>query len=114
MKKIFLTAFLITISMASINAQQISRKVQLAILFDTSNSMDGLIDQAKTRIWSIVNEVSGLTFQGQTPKIEIAIYQYGNDGLEASQNYIQQVIDLTSDLDVISQRLFGLRTNGGS
>lgn len=100
--------------MISINAQQISRKVQLAILFDTSNSMDGLIDQAKTRIWSIVNEVSSLTYQGQTPKLEIAIYQYGNDGLEASQNYIQQVIDLTSDLDVISQRLFGLRTNGGS
>lgn len=114
MKKIFLTAFLISISMISINAQQISRKVQLAILFDTSNSMDGLIDQAKTRIWSIVNEVSSLTYQGQTPKLEIAIYQYGNDGLEASQNYIQQVIDLTSDLDVISQRLFGLRTNGGS
>ncbi len=30
--------------------------VQLAILLDTSNSMDGLIDQAKTQLWNVVNE----------------------------------------------------------
>ena len=30
-------------------------KVQLAILLDTSGSMDGLIEQAKTQLWSIVN-----------------------------------------------------------
>src|SRR5205823_3642790 len=30
--------------------------VQLAILLDTSNSMDGLIAQAKTQLWNIVNE----------------------------------------------------------
>ncbi len=95
-------------------AQPSNRKVQLAILFDTSNSMDGLIDQAKTRIWSIINEVSTLRYQGETPIIEIAIYQYGNDGLEASQGYIQQVTPLTSDLDLISKRLFALTTNGGS
>ena len=112
MKKLFLTTVLVAITSLSLFAQQ--RKVQLAILFDTSNSMDGLIDQAKSRIWSIVNEVSTLKYNGNTPDIEIAIYQYGNDGLEASQNYIQQVVGLTSDLDLISQRLFGLRTNGGS
>jgi len=28
--------------------------VQLALLLDTSNSMDGLIDQAKTQLWKIV------------------------------------------------------------
>ena len=95
-------------------AQNSTRKVQLAILFDTSNSMDGLIDQAKTRIWNIVNEVSTLTFHGETPTIEIAIYQYGNDRLESSQGYIQQVTGLTTDLDLISQRLFALTTNGGS
>jgi hypothetical protein len=30
--------------------------VQIGILLDTSNSMDGLIAQAKTELWSIVNE----------------------------------------------------------
>ena len=28
--------------------------VQIAILLDTSNSMDGLIGQAKTQLWNIV------------------------------------------------------------
>ena len=30
--------------------------IQLAILLDTSNSMDGLINQAKSELWTIVNE----------------------------------------------------------
>lgn len=90
------------------------RKVQVAILFDTSNSMDGLIDQAKSRIWNIVNEVSGLTYNGQTPSIEFALYHYGNDGLSSANNYIEQLLDMTSDLDVVSQKLFALKTNGGS
>ena len=30
----------------------------LALLLDTSNSMDGLIDQAKSQLWKIVNELA--------------------------------------------------------
>jgi uncharacterized protein YcfL len=113
MKNITLTliSFLLVLSAM---AQPNPRKVQVAILFDTSNSMDGLIDQAKSRIWNIVNEVSGLTYNGQTPTIEFALYHYGNDGLSATTNYIEQLLDLTSDLDVVSQKLFALKTNGGS
>lgn len=97
-----------------INPNQSQRKIQVAILFDTSNSMDGLIDQAKSRIWAIVNDLTGLKHQGQTPTIEIALYDYGNSGLSAESNYVRKQIDLTTDLDVISEKLFGLRTNGGS
>ena len=32
--------------------------VQVAILLDTSNSMDGLIEQAKTQLWRVVNELA--------------------------------------------------------
>lgn len=92
-------------------AQQ--RKVQVAILFDTSGSMDGLIDQAKTRIWNIVNEVSTLQYEGQSPLIEFALYHYGNDGI-SNTNYVQQILPLSSDLDTLSQELFALTTNGGS
>lgn len=90
------------------------RKVQVAILFDTSNSMDGLIDQAKSRIWSIVNEISTLSYNGYRPSLEIALYHYGNDNLSHTGNYIEQLLSLTGDLDAVSQKLFGLRTNGGS
>ena len=90
------------------------RKVQVSVLFDTSGSMDGLIDQAKARIWNIVNEISTLHYEGRSPVLEFALYRYGNDGLSATSSYIEQLLDLTSDMDVISQKLFALTTNGGS
>ena len=90
------------------------RKVQVSILFDTSGSMDGLIDQAKSRIWNIVNEISSLQYEGKSPELEFALYRYGNDGLSSASNYIEQLLDLTSDMDAISQKLFALTTNGGS
>lgn len=89
-------------------------KIQVALLLDTSNSMDGLIDQAKSRIWEIVNTLTTLKYQGITPEIEIALYEYGNDGLDAGNGYIRQVTPLTKDLDLISEKLFALKTNGGS
>jgi hypothetical protein len=33
-------------------------RVQIALLLDTSNSMDGLIDQARSQLWRVVNERS--------------------------------------------------------
>ena len=89
-------------------------KIQVALLLDTSNSMDGLIDQAKSRLWNIVNTLTTLKYSGKTPDIEIALYEYGNDGLAQQSNYIRQVTPLTTDLDLISEKLFALRTNGGN
>ena len=91
-----------------------STKIQVALLLDTSNSMDGLIEQAKSRLWNIVNTLTTLKYQGKTPDIEIGLYEYGNDGLSPQSNYIRQVTALTTDLDLISEKLFSLRTNGGS
>lgn len=88
-------------------------KVQVALLLDTSNSMDGLIEQAKSRLWNIVNTLTTLKYKGQTPVIEISLYEYGNDGLSQSSNYIRQVTPMTTDLDLLSEKLFALRTNGG-
>ncbi len=88
--------------------------IQVALLLDTSNSMDGLIDQAKSRLWNIVNTLTTLKYNGETPNIQIALYEYGNDGLSAEQDYIRKVTALTEDLDLISEKLFALRTNGGS
>lgn len=87
-------------------------KIQVAILLDTSSSMDGLIEQAKSRLWNIVNILTTLKYNGKTPLIEIALYEYGNDGIQ-NDNYIRQKTAMTSDLDLISQQLFALTTNGG-
>lgn len=92
-----------------------TQQIMLALLLDTSNSMDGLIDQAKSQLWKIVNELSAARCaDGKKPEIRIALYEYGNDRLSGSEGYIRQVSPLTGDLDLISERLFGLTTNGGS
>ncbi len=87
--------------------------IQLALLLDTSNSMDGLIDQAKSQLWKVVNEFSEMKKDGKMPKLEVALYQYGNDGLNAREGYVQLVVPFTTDLDKVSEELFKLKTNGG-
>lgn len=124
MKKLLLTISLLltTFSLMSFNTLSTTKtskiedntKIQVAILLDTSGSMDGLIEQAKSRLWNIVNTLTTLKYSGKTPTIEIALYEYGNDGIAAEKNYIRQVAPLTTDLDLISEKLFSLRTNGGS
>lgn len=91
------------------------QSIQLALLLDTSNSMDGLIDQAKSQLWKIVNELADAKCaDGKRPNIRIALYEYGNDNLSSSEGYIRQVSGLTDDLDLISEKLFSLSTNGGN
>ena len=89
--------------------------IMIALLLDTSNSMDGLIDQAKSQLWRIVNKVAAAkSGDGKQPNIKIALYEYGNDGLSPEEGHIRQVSPLTEDLDVISEKLFSLSTNGGN
>lgn len=87
--------------------------IQVALLLDTSNSMDGLINQAKAQLWKIVNELSYAKYGVKKPDLEIAIYEYGNDRIESSDNYIRQVLGFSSDMDDISEKLFSLTTDGG-
>ncbi len=87
--------------------------IQIALLLDTSNSMDGLIDQAKAQLWSVVNEFVTAKRKGLRPEFRVALYQYGNSRLHANTGYIQQLLPLTDDLDKVSEELFALTTKGG-
>ena len=88
--------------------------VKIALLLDTSNSMDGLINQAKSQLWDIVNKFTHAKCGNDSrPNLQIALYQYGNDDLSSREGYIQQVLDFSNDLDEISEKLFSLTTNGG-
>jgi hypothetical protein len=88
--------------------------IQLALLLDTSNSMDGLIDQAKTQLWKVVNEFATMKKDGLPPVLNVALYEYGNDFLSFETGFIRQVLPLTDDLDAVSRELFALKTNGGN
>ena len=90
-----------------------SNIIQVALLLDTSNSMDGLIEQAKSQLWSILGELTRMKKGGESPELGIALYEYGNLSLPLSSGYIRQVTPFTKDMDLISEVLFALKTNGG-
>lgn len=93
---------------------QDAAKIQMAILLDTSNSMDGLIDQARQQLWNVVDEFSRSKKQGVVPALEVAVFEYGNDRLSPDVGFTRKVLGFTSELDRVSEALFSLTTNGGS
>ncbi len=88
-------------------------KIQIALLLDASGSMDGLIDQAKSRLWSIVNDLATAQKSGVKPLVEVAIFEYGKSDIPASEGHVRMLAPLTSDLDLVSEALFAIKTNGG-
>lgn len=93
-------------------APQSENRVQLAILLDVSGSMSGLIEQAKTQLWTVVNQLAYARRDGLQPQLEIALYSYGAGGVQNGIPYIFQLTPFTQDLDLVSQRLFALSTSG--
>ena len=88
-----------------------ARIVDLALCLDTSGSMSGLIDSAKEKLWSIVNELGRAE---PTPVLRVALVTYGNDGHLPEDGWVKLDVPLTSDLDLVSEHLFALTTNGGT
>jgi hypothetical protein len=81
-------------------------KIQLVLLLDNSGSMQGLIDQARSQLWSVVNHLARTKKNGQTPRLEVALYSYGNPPAT-------QLLAFTDDLDAVSEKLFSLGISGG-
>jgi len=88
-------------------------RIRMAILLDTSNSMDGLIDQARSQLWKIVNEFLYARKGERVPKLEVALYEYGNSRLPQPDGFLRAVTPFTDDLDLVSAELFALTTQGG-
>ncbi|MFY0603844.1 MAG: VWA domain-containing protein [Flavobacteriaceae bacterium] len=117
--KAIITALILSINMSyasnPIKEKPLKKEtIKVALLLDTSNSMDGLIVQAKSQLWSIINELSFAKYGIKKPDLQIALYEYGNSNLSMKEGYIRQVLQFTGDLDEISEKLFSLTTNGGN
>ncbi len=117
--KPFITAIIltaaITLSGFAFAAPDISPKgkIQIALLLDTSSSMDGLIEQAKSQLWKIVNELAAAEKDGKTPELEVSLFEYGKSSIPEGESYMRMITPFTGDLDRISAELFALTTNGG-
>ncbi|OCR00945.1 hypothetical protein BCD67_03005 [Oscillatoriales cyanobacterium USR001] len=111
-KILFSTA--LTLSLICFPSQAFAKaKIQIAILLDSSNSMDGLIDQTRTQIWQVVNALTKVTKDGEVPELEVALYHYGNDSLPSQEGFVRLLTGFTPELDLVSEKLFSIKTNGG-
>jgi hypothetical protein len=80
-------------------------RVQIALLLDNSGSMSGLLNQARTQLWRVVNEFATAKQHGRPIRLELALYEYGET--------IRRLSPFTSNLDAVSEQLFGLGIRGG-
>jgi hypothetical protein len=88
-------------------------KIQVAILLDVSNSMDGLIEQAKSQLWNMVNVLGKIRCNDTRPQIEIALYEYGRPENDRKAGYVKKIDAFITDLDKLYLDLLALSTNGG-
>ena len=88
-------------------------RIQMAILLDTSGSMSGLLNQARTELWAVVNEFITVKRDGMAPQLDVALYEYGCSA-NSSSGYLRQIVAFTNDLDKLSQELFALKTTGSN
>ena len=65
-RKSMLIAMILLVASAGLAIGE--ERIQLAILLDTSNSMDGLIGQAKSQLWNVVNELARARRSGRLPR----------------------------------------------
>jgi hypothetical protein len=85
--------------------------IEMAILLDTSGSMQGLIDAARIKLWDVVND---LTLAQPTPRLRVALVTFGHSKSPRATGYVKVETDLTEDLDLVSERLFALTSAGGT
>ena len=74
--------------------------------------MDGLIEQTKTQIWKIINELSSANKNNKNVTIQVSLFEYGKSTISVNENYLRMLVPLTNDLDDLSEKLFNLKTNG--
>ncbi len=80
--------------------------VELVFVIDTTGSMGGLIEGAKQKVWSIVNEVMKSTSK---PEVRMGLVAYRDHG----DAYVTQVTPITRDLDKVYNTLMAYKAEGG-
>ncbi|HEV3203923.1 MAG TPA: vWA domain-containing protein, partial [Gemmataceae bacterium] len=87
------------------------KDIDVVICLDVSNSMDGLIGSVKKKLWDIVNDLARAK---PMPNLRVGLFSYGNDTYDPKVGWVRKDLDLTHDLDKVSEKLFGLKTLGGT
>src|SRR5438105_2021973 len=80
--------------------------VEVVFALDTTGSMEGLIEGAKRKIWSLVDFIAS----GQPrPRVRIGLVAYRDKGDE----YVTRFYNLSEDMDAVFEHLSSFRADGG-
>lgn len=82
------------------------KTLEMVFVLDTTGSMGGLLEGAKQKIWSIVNEVMQ---KESKPSVRVGLVAYRDRG----DDYETQVLSITEDLDKVYSKLMELQAGGG-
>lgn len=91
------------------SAESDEHVIDLAICLDTSGSMEPLIDAARVTLWDIASEIARVE---PTPRLRVALLTYGVK-TAGRDGWVRMETDLTEDLDLVSDRLFTLKSEKG-
>src|SRR3954462_12685279 len=83
-----------------------AKPADVVLCLDTSNSMDGLIDSARRKLWAVVNDLAKME---PTPSLRVGLYSYGNNTYDARRGWVRREVELTTDLDEVYKRINVLR-----
>ena len=81
-------------------------RIEVVFVLDTTGSMSGLINGAKQKIWSIVDQMANANV---TPDIRLGLIGYRDRG----DAYVTKRFDLSDDIDALYGHLQGFAAGGG-
>jgi hypothetical protein len=94
------------IGAAPVRAADVTPRIEVSFVLDTTGSMGRLISGAKQKVWTIARQmVAGRP----TPAIKLGLIGYRDRGDE----YVTKVYDLTDDLDAVYGHLMAFQAGGG-
>src|SRR4249919_2536157 len=107
----FAAALLLAVGYHPATAAPVERKdskpqVEVVFCLDTTGSMGGLIEGAKQKIWSIVNQIAS---GRPIPEVKVGLLAYRDRG----DAYITKLFELTTDLDEVHKNLKGFKAEAG-
>lgn len=85
------------------------KTIEMVFVLDTTGSMGGLLEGAKTKIWRIVNDVMQNQKQSGDVQVKVGLVAYRDKG----DAYVTQVTPLSSDLDQVYSKLIAYQAQGG-
>ena len=75
--------------------------------------MEGLLYQAQTQIWDVIDEISTYERKKRVTQVELALISLGNPLLPEENGYMRIHSNFTSDRQALADQLFLLTANGG-